>query len=146
MGLRVLNEGVCAYLIGFLAGEADGAAKKFLVSHHCFSNRYHPTTFKKPVRIPLKTTASFAFILEVLTRAYLRGSPARPSFRRVMTRSFATMASTKTATATAFAGAKPAKLHGRAFYESIGSPKYIVAPMVDQSEFVCLLSRLHRQS
>jgi tRNA-dihydrouridine synthase 1 len=31
------------------------------------------------------------------------------------------------------------KLHGRAFYESIGSPKFIVAPMVDQSEFV----RLH---
>jgi tRNA-dihydrouridine synthase 1 len=29
----------------------------------------------------------------------------------------------------------PAKLHGRAFYESIGSPKYIIAPMVDQSEF-----------
>lgn len=28
------------------------------------------------------------------------------------------------------------KLHGRAFYESIGSPKYIIAPMVDASEFV----------
>ncbi|KAF2857882.1 FMN-linked oxidoreductase [Piedraia hortae CBS 480.64] len=28
------------------------------------------------------------------------------------------------------------KLHGRAFYESIGSPKHILAPMVDQSEFV----------
>ncbi|KAL9584000.1 MAG: hypothetical protein Q9212_002383 [Teloschistes hypoglaucus] len=27
------------------------------------------------------------------------------------------------------------KLTGRAFYESIGSPKYILAPMVDQSEF-----------
>ncbi|GAP86465.1 putative tRNA-dihydrouridine synthase 1 [Rosellinia necatrix] len=27
------------------------------------------------------------------------------------------------------------KLHGRAFYESLGSPRFIVAPMVDQSEF-----------
>uniref|UniRef100_A0A0B7JQ23 tRNA-dihydrouridine(16/17) synthase [NAD(P)(+)] n=1 Tax=Bionectria ochroleuca TaxID=29856 RepID=A0A0B7JQ23_BIOOC len=27
------------------------------------------------------------------------------------------------------------KLHGREFYESIGKPKFIVAPMVDQSEF-----------
>lgn len=29
-----------------------------------------------------------------------------------------------------------AKLFGRAFYESIGSPKMVVAPMVDRSEFV----------
>jgi len=28
------------------------------------------------------------------------------------------------------------KLHGRAFYQSIGSPKIVLAPMVDQSEFV----------
>lgn len=28
------------------------------------------------------------------------------------------------------------KLHGRAFYESLGSPRKILAPMVDQSEFV----------
>jgi hypothetical protein len=32
--------------------------------------------------------------------------------------------------------AQKAKLHGRAFYESLGSPKFILAPMVDQSEFV----------
>src|SRR5437667_9206462 len=31
---------------------------------------------------------------------------------------------------------KRAKLHGRAFYESIGSPKRVVAPMVDASELV----------
>lgn len=36
----------------------------------------------------------------------------------------------------------PNKLHGRAFYESIGSPRSIVAPMVDQSEFVSLDSTL----
>ena len=34
------------------------------------------------------------------------------------------------------------KLHGRAFYESIGSPKLVLAPMVEQSEFVCLIASL----
>lgn len=29
---------------------------------------------------------------------------------------------------------KPVKLHGYDFYRSIGSPKHIMAPMVDQSE------------
>ncbi|KAF2462004.1 putative dihydrouridine synthase family protein [Lineolata rhizophorae] len=33
------------------------------------------------------------------------------------------------------AGRKQQKLHGRAFYESIGSPKLVLAPMVQQSEF-----------
>ncbi|KAL6833320.1 hypothetical protein J3E69DRAFT_323725 [Trichoderma sp. SZMC 28015] len=45
---------------------------------------------------------------------------------------------TMTATEAAKGAEPPKKLHGRAFYESIGSPKFIVAPMVDQSEFVCL--------
>ncbi len=36
--------------------------------------------------------------------------------------------------------AKRVKLTGRAFYESIGSPKMIVAPMVDRSEFVSTTS------
>jgi len=41
--------------------------------------------------------------------------------------------------AEALAAQKPKfeKLHGRAFYESIGSPKFVLAPMVDASEFVC---------
>lgn len=43
-----------------------------------------------------------------------------------------------TTTEAATGAEPPKKLHGRAFYESIGSPKFIVAPMVDQSEFVCL--------
>lgn len=34
------------------------------------------------------------------------------------------------------------KLRGRAFYESIGSPKLILAPMVEQSEFVCCVSSI----
>lgn len=28
------------------------------------------------------------------------------------------------------------KLHGYEFYESIGRPRYVIAPMVDQSELV----------
>ena len=35
---------------------------------------------------------------------------------------------------------KRRKLYGRAFYESIGSPKLVLAPMVEQSEFVCLIA------
>lgn len=47
----------------------------------------------------------------------------------------ATHATEISATGPEASAVKP-KLHGRAFYESIGNPKYILAPMVDQSEFV----------
>jgi hypothetical protein len=33
-------------------------------------------------------------------------------------------------------GGNGGKLHGYAFYESIGRPKFVIAPMVDQSELV----------
>jgi tRNA-dihydrouridine synthase 1 len=36
-------------------------------------------------------------------------------------------------------GATGSKLHGYAFYESIGRPKFVIAPMVDQSELVSLI-------
>ncbi|KUI59541.1 tRNA-dihydrouridine(16/17) synthase [NAD(P)(+)] [Cytospora mali] len=47
---------------------------------------------------------------------------------------------TAPAAAGAAAAARPAKLHGRAFYESIGSPKYIVAPMFCANDPQALLS------
>ena len=45
--------------------------------------------------------------------------------------------------ATAIAGTNGGtgnKLHGYAFYESIGRPKFVIAPMVDQSELVSIIS------
>ncbi|KAI0412287.1 dihydrouridine synthase-domain-containing protein [Xylaria grammica] len=45
------------------------------------------------------------------------------------------MASTSAPTSTATLPKPKPRLHGRAFYESLGSPKFVVAPMVDQSEF-----------
>jgi hypothetical protein len=90
-------------------------------------------------------------ILEVLFSSVRAATP----FRRIWLRTLTTMASTTTTISTAemaqsvlpSLAAQPivqtdahsapkAKLHGRAFYESIGSPKHIIAPMVDQSEFV----------
>jgi hypothetical protein len=82
--------------------------------------------------------------------AWLRGSAVSI---RLSSRTYPTMtaplqstalqsgSSNGTAQAQALGSTKP-KLAGRAFYESIGSPKYILAPMVDQSEFVGVSSPL----
>ncbi len=66
-----------------------------------------------------------------------------PIFRRTTRKTYlSTMTPGRTQTDDAFrtsleAQALPRKkLTGRAFYESLGSPKLILAPMVDQSEFV----------
>jgi len=99
-------------------------------------------------------------ILEVLFASARLGTPFRRAwFRRAWFRRLATMASTTTTTSTTETAqpvlpsldtvpvvqpAPKTKLHGRAFYESIGSPKRIIAPMVDQSEFVSPLLFLRR--
>lgn len=68
----------------------------------------------------LQKTACTGFKVPGLSPLSLPPSPSVCRWRTVRS-CFATMAK--------------AKLHGRAFYESLGSPKYVLAPMVDQSEF-----------
>lgn len=68
---------------------------------------FRPSCYRPASRAPSKT-AGHLIPFKPLPRIY------RPRFS-------STMAATR--------------LHGRAFYESIGSPKVVVAPMVDQSEF-----------
>lgn len=100
-----------------------------------------------PLNSPTHTTAT----LDLVRRRSL-ACWTSPGWRHLVQSRFVSMASTppinaqsamaeavapaqNDATTTTNATKKP-KLHGRAFYESIGSPKFVVAPMVDQSEFV----------
>lgn len=71
--------------------------------------------------------------------ARARGSPRR--LLATMATETASSAPAQTEGAAPVNGGKT-KLHGRAFYESIGSPKLILAPMVEQSEFVCFVKSL----
>lgn len=79
---------------------------------------------------------SHSFILEVFLRRFpFRGFAARRFSLATSKVTMATMAAKVAPVVEPAPESKPTKLHGRAFYESIGSPKYIIAPMVDQSEF-----------
>lgn len=94
----------------------------------------HPTLFLVP------TVAFVQRSLSACARRIL--SPNTPRYTRTMATTNSTSGnapaeSTQPPTdTTASEASKPTKLHGRAFYESLGSPKFVLAPMVDQSEFV----------
>lgn len=76
-------------------------------------------------------------ILEIVTKLRTRWNITGLGWK-IIARKHVAMASTAANGATT---AAKTKLHGRVFYESIGSPKFVLAPMVGQSEFVCLLYR-----
>ncbi|KAJ5901615.1 tRNA-dihydrouridine(16/17) synthase, partial [Penicillium taxi] len=65
----------------------------------------------------------------------IRFAPQLGRFLSQFTRTFNAMVTEVAQNGEASAPAPREKLSGRQFYESIGSPKYIVAPMVDRSEF-----------
>lgn len=72
-------------------------------------------------------------------RGQATGSSMRPAGIGLVARArpqLSTLSSGKRTAAATMHTAPVQKLHGRAFYESIGSPRFIVAPMVNQSEFV----------
>lgn len=109
--------------------------KKNKQSRQTRSSRPRTTSRLRLLTPPAKE--STAANLEVAWKLCVRRRPA-PNWR-LLVRGFATMTMASNAhpdPAVAAHAAKPPKLHGRAFYESIGSPKFVVAPMVDQSEFV----------
>lgn len=103
---------------------------------------FHPASLQSSTLALLSSMKSWPVAQKVCCSSSIH------TFLNLFRRTLTTMTSpTSSSVMPAENPAKRVKLTGRAFYESIGSPKMIVAPMVDRSEFVSLpLTHAHRLS
>ena len=117
-----------------LLGQRLGAASSHQYSVSLFLSMCICSSHPKTTDIPkLGTIFIRGLRLECLSRVPSRISYSARNTASMTSSQIKTMANEPQTPAST---AKRRKLTGRAFYESLGSPKMILAPMVDQSEFV----------